>query len=613
MPHPPDPRVTHPVHPADGQPPRPRPELETALGILRGPTTPFPADASLAQLFAAQVRARPDAVAVVDGAHSVTYAELDERADRLAHRLRARGVEAESRVGVLLDRGHELVTAFLAIVKAGGAYVPVNPAYPVERQREMLADVEATVVVTREELREAAQADPGPLPLPVAADPRALAYVLFTSGSTGRPKGVMVEHRSVVRLVCGTDYVALGPDERIAQVADPSFDAFTFELWGALLHGGTLCVIPTEVVLTPGALRSALASHRVTTLFLTSALFTEVMADRPTSFAGLRNLLVGGDVVSVPAARLLAGSEPSARPARFLNCYGPTETTTFAVCGPIASVPADATSVPIGRPIANTSCYVLDADLKPVPDGTKGELFIGGPGVARGYAGQPEQTRERFLPDPFAGQDEARMYRTGDVVRALADGVLEFLGRVDDQVKIRGYRVEPGEVEAALGLHPEVRQVAVVADDSAGERRLAAHVVPAVPGTTPSGMREFLAGRLPEWMVPSAFVVSAALPLTTSGKVDRAALPPVPDDGPAAGAVPPRTDLERQLAVITADMLGLASVGVTDDFFALGGHSLLAMRLVSRVNSTFDAQVALGDFLYDPTVVRLAAEVSRDR
>lgn len=584
------------------------------MGILRGPTTSYPAGSSLPELFARQVQARPEAIAVVDGEHSVTYAELDARSNRLAQSLRGRGVDAEARVGVLLDRGHELITAVLGVLKAGGAYVPVSPGYPRERQRDMLADAEASVVVTRDDVRAAAVPDALAVAEPVAVDARALAYVLFTSGSTGRPKGVMVEHRSVVRLVCDTDYVEFGPDERVAQVADPSFDAFTFEVWGALLHGGTVCVIPTEAVLSPGGLGRALASHRVTTMFLTSALFSEVMADRPDTFAGLRNLLVGGDVVSVSWARELAAREPSSRPVRFLNGYGPTEATTFAVCGVIESVPEGARSVPIGRPIANTSCYVLDAELTPVPAGTAGELYIGGPGVARGYAGEPGQTKERFLADPFATEADARMYRTGDVVRCRAeDGVLEFLGRVDDQVKIRGYRVEPGEVEAALGLHPDIRQLTVVADVTADGPRLVAHVVPAVPGERPAGMREFLAATLPEWMIPSAFVTSAGLPLTAGGKVDRSALPPVPDDALDTGAVAPRTELERQLVEITADMLGLTTVGVTDDFFALGGHSLLAMRLVSRINDNLSADVSLSDFLYDPTIARLATEVSRDR
>ncbi|MFE1381954.1 amino acid adenylation domain-containing protein [Streptomyces sp. NPDC058740] len=580
------------------------------MSILRGAVTPYPADASLPEVFAAQVRARPDAPAVVGGGHTLTYAELDARSDRLARLLRDRGVTVGSRVGVLLERGHELVTALLATLKAGGAYVPVNPAYPRERREHMLAAAEAVVTVTGEELRQAERAQDAPEPPRPATGSRVPAYVLFTSGSTGRPKGVVVEHRSVLRLVRDTDYAELGPDVRIAQVADSSFDAFTFEVWGALLNGGTVVVIPTRTVLAPGALAAALAEHRITTMFLTSALFTTVMADRPDSFAGMRTLMVGGDVLNVAAVRRLLDADPALRPARLVNGYGPTEATTFAVCGEVSSLPEDARSVPLGRPIANTDCYVLGEDLEPVAAGQTGELFIGGPGVAQGYAGQPELTRERFLPDPYATEPGARMYRTGDLVRLLPDGRLDFLGRVDDQVKIRGYRVEPGEVEAALRLHPGVREVAVVADDSAGERRLVAHLSPAVPGETPTGLREFLAGALPEWLIPSAFVVVSELPLTSSGKVDRAALPPVPADGEGAAAVSPRTDLERDLAAIAAELLGLASVGVTDDFFALGGHSLLAMRLLSRVEAAFGVRVDLGEYLYDPTVERLAAEVS---
>jgi amino acid adenylation domain-containing protein len=487
----------------------------------------------------------------------------------------------------------------------------------------MFADVGARVVMTRADLlgrlggapaealcldRVAGElaAAPPAAPRPGVSG-RNLACVLFTSGSTGRPKGVMIEHRSILRLVRETDYVAFGPGERVAQVSDPSFDAFTFGVWCALTHGGTLCVLPADLPLTDGGLGRALRAARATTLLLTSALFTEVAADHPDDLAGLRNLLVGGDVLNVARVRELAGSEPAHRPERILNAYGPTETTTIALCEAVESVPAGARSIPIGRPIANTSAYVLDERLRPVRAETPGELFVGGPGVARGYAGRPGLTAERFLPDPFAG-DGSRMYRTGDVVRYRADGTIEFLGRTDDQVKVRGHRIEPGEVEAALTLHPQVGQAVVVTDEAPSGRRLVAHVVP-VAGP-PAGLREFLMARLPPWMVPSAFVVSPSLPMTPRGKVDRSALPPVPGGGPADGAVPPRTDLERELAALTAEMLGLAEVAVTDDFFALGGHSLLAMRLVSRSNHTYAAKVALGDFMDDPTVARLAAGVA---
>jgi amino acid adenylation domain-containing protein len=602
----------------------------TVLDGSYGQVTPFPAERTIPALFAEQVAARPDAVALACEGRTKTYSQLDERTNRLAHVLRVRGVGRDIPVGVLLERGDEMVAVLLAVLKAGGAYVPLDPGYPAERLSWMLADVGAPVVVTRTDLRDrietgaaevvaldgaaeelaAASAVP---PEPVAR-PDSLAYVLFTSGSTGRPKGVMVEHRSVLRLVCNTDYVAFGPDERFAQVADASFDAFTFEIWGALLHGGALCVIPTHVLLTDGGLGRALKDNQVTSMFLTSALFTEVMANQPGSFAGMTNLLVGGDALNVTRIRQLLEGDPAHRPARLLNGYGPTETTTFAVCGLIETVPADAASVPIGRPIANTSGYVLDRHLRLVPVGVPGELFIGGPGVARGYANRPALTAERFLPDPLAGGG-SRMYRTGDVVRYLKDGTIEFLGRVDSQVKIRGFRVEPSEVEAALTLHPEVSQTVVVVDEGPSGRRLVAYVVPVTTGASPKHLREFLAATLPPYMLPASFAELPSLPLTPSGKLDRAALPRFHDAGPVAGAgfVAPRTETERELAALTADMLGMARVGVTDDFFALGGHSLLAMRLVARSNERYAANVALRQFLQTPTVARLASEVDATR
>ncbi|MEV6946644.1 non-ribosomal peptide synthetase [Streptomyces sp. NPDC051172] len=584
------------------------------MGLLRGATTPYPAESTIPERFAEQTRARPDKVAIVDGAHSITYRELDRRSDRLAHVLRERGVREETRVGVLLDSGHEMITALLAVLKAGGAYVPVNPGYPHIRQEGMLADAGASVVVRAQDVQAAVATDTDTAgSIERASDPHSLAYVMFTSGSTGRPKGVMIEHRSVLWLACGSGVATLSSDERIAQVADPSFDAFTYEVWGALLNGATLVVLPREVVLAPGELKRALGTHRVTTLILTSALFSEVMADQPDTFGGLRNLVVGGDVLNVARARQLISGTQADRPRRFVNGYGPTEATVFAVCGPIDTVPADATAVPIGGPVANTSCYVLDKDLEPVANGATGELFIGGPGVGRGYAGRPDETLERFLPDPFADEGRSLMYRTGDLVSIRADGTLDFVGRADNQVKIRGYRVEPGEVEAVLTTHHSIRQAAVTVDESTGDRRLVAHVVPTGAGGVPGGLREFLAGVLPEWMLPAAFLASSQLPLTAAGKIDRLALQGLPVPAPDAAAEAPLTDRERRLAAITADILGLASVGLRDDFFALGGHSLLAMRLVSRVNDTFDADVDLGAFLYDPTVLRLAAEVSHER
>ncbi|MFE9878784.1 amino acid adenylation domain-containing protein [Streptomyces sp. NPDC005784] len=603
---------------------------DESTGVLqgsRGATTPFPHDRTVPELFAERAATRPDATALVDGAKSHTYAEVEERANRLAHLLRARGVGRDVPVGVLLERGDEMVIALLAVLKAGGGYVPLDPGYPAERLTAMLDDVAAPLVVTRADLKgrvtpgaartlvldEVAgelAAAPAHAPTPQAA-PDSLAYVLFTSGSTGRPKGVMVEHRSVLRLVCGTDYVSFGPDERFAQVADASFDALTFELWGALLHGGALCVIDADQLLTPGGLARALSEHRITSMFLTSALFTEVMTQNPAAFGGLTHLLVGGDVLNASRIRQLLDAPAADRPRRLLNGYGPTETTTFALCHLIEELPDDTPSVPIGRPIANTTAYVLDPYLRPVPVGVPGELYIGGPGVARGYANRPRLTAERFLPDPFAG-DGTRMYRTGDVTRYRRNGTVEFLGRADNQVKIRGYRIEPGEVETALGAHPGVGQAAVVVEEAPSGRRLVAHVAPA-PGRSapsPAELRDFLARTLPPYLLPAAYAEVASMPLTPSGKVDRAALPALDDSRlPLDGHVPARTATERTLAGLLAEMLGVPRVGVADDFFMLGGNSLLAMRLMSRVNELFVVDVPLRDFLGAPTVERLASAV----
>ncbi len=583
-----------------------------------GFTPDFP-DTGIAALFAEQVAARPDAVALVSDDETLTYAELDDRSGRLAAVLREAGVRPEVPVGVLLERGTELLTVLLAVVKAGGAYVPLDPAYPADRIGWMLADADVPLVVTRSGLRDLAGDTPViALDETVLPDAEAdtevtggnLAYVMFTSGSTGRPKGVQVPQRAVVRLIRGAEYVHFGPESRFAQVADPSFDALTFELWGALLNGGSVAVIPPDALLTPGELGRRLKKHGVTTMFLTSALFTEVMAEYPESFAGMTDLMVGGDALNVARVRKLL--EQQEKPQRLVNGYGPTEVTTFAVCHHIEHVPDRATSIPIGTAIANTTAYVLDEFLRPTPEGVPGELYLGGPGVARGYANRPALTAERFLPDPYAG-DGSRMYRTGDRVRTLPDGTIEFLGRFDDQVKIRGFRIEPGEVEAALAAHPALAQVAVVARGESSDKRLVAYVV-AKPGQSASGLRDFLAATLPPHLVPAVFVELAEMPMTTSGKVDRKRLPDVGETRPDAGEyVAPSGEIETAVAEMVAQTLGLDQVGVTDDFFALGGHSLLAMRLVARVNERWECDVALREFLRTPTVARLAADVEAGR
>ncbi|HEV7515360.1 MAG TPA: amino acid adenylation domain-containing protein, partial [Thermoanaerobaculia bacterium] len=446
---------------------------------------------ALHDLFAAQVARTPEALAVTCEGAALTYAELDRRAGRLARRLRALGVAPEVRVALLLDRSLARVTATLGILQAGGCYLPLDPTYPKERLAFLLGDSAAAVVLTetallatlpptgvpvlcldREE-RAPEPAEDGMAPLPEVR-PEALAYVMYTSGSSGTPKGVAVPHRGVVRLVRGAGYAAFGPREVFLQLAPYAFDAATFELWGALLHGGRL-VMPPPGSLSLAELGGLLARHGVTTLWLTAGLFHQMVDENLEGLAGVRQLLAGGDVLSVPHVLRVIAELPG---TRLINGYGPTEGTTFTCCFPVGGPEDVGSSVPLGRPLAGTWVYVADAQLSPVPAGVAGELLVGGAGLARGYFDRPGLTAERFVPSPFGGSPGERLYRSGDRVRSRADGRIEFLGRLDSQVKIRGFRVEPGEIEAALAAAPGVREaVVVVREDRPGDRRLVAYVV----------------------------------------------------------------------------------------------------------------------------------------
>src|SRR5262249_27638084 len=404
------------------------------------------------------------------------------------------------------------------------------------------------------------------------AGPENLAYVMYTSGSTGLPKGVAIPHRGILRLLFGIAYARLGPQETVLHASSPSFDLTTFELWGPLLHGGRCVLFPGRVP-TPDALRAVIATHGVTTLWLTGSLFNSVVDVAPEALRGVQQLLVGGEALSVPHVRRAAEALPS---TRIINGYGPTEATTFACCHEVPGPPkADATSIPIGRPIANTRGYVLDRHCQLVPIGVPGELWIAGDGLARGYLGRPELTAERFVVQRLSQTLAERLYRTGDLVRWLGGGTLEFLGRLDDQVKVRGYRVEPGEVEATLARHPRVRESVVVARGASdGEKRLVAYVVGDGPVES-RDLREFLCRKLPEYRVPTAFVVVDRLPLSMNGKVDRQALPePEWRAELVLAPVEPRNELERQLVGIWQDILSVSPVGTGDSFFDLGGHSL---------------------------------------
>ncbi|QKV91249.1 non-ribosomal peptide synthase/polyketide synthase [Streptomyces sp. NA02950] len=584
-------------------------ELELLTGPERRAATtewnaatyrPLPAGA-LAELFAEQAGRTPEAVAVTDGATVLDYRALDDWSDRLAAVLAGSGVRAEDRVGLLMDRSAELVVAQLAVVKAGGVYVPVDARAPRERRQALLERVGAAVTLTAADVAAARDAERTPLSDP--AHPDRLAYVMFTSGSTGEPKAVGVRHRDVVALARHRGFDG-GGHERVPLHSPVAFDAATYEVWVPLLRGGQVVVAPPGEM-DAGVLRALVAEHRVTGVWLTAGLFRLLAQDAPDCFAGLREVWTGGDVVPAASVRRVLAACPG---LTVVDGYGPTETTTFATSFAMAGAAGVPETVPIGRPLDHTRVYVLDARLRIVPPGVVGELFVAGEGVARGYLGQPGPTAASFVADPYGPPGE-RMYRTGDLARRRPDGTVEFAGRADDQVKVRGFRIEPGEVERVLAAHPSVADAAVVArEDRPGVKRLVAYVV-AADGTPVDGarLRAHAADLLPDYMVPSAVVALAALPLSRNGKVDRTALP-APD--PAAERAPsraPRGEAERMTAGIWAEVLGVERVGADDDFFELGGDSILSIRLTSRLREAFGRELSPRMVFTHPTVAALAA------
>jgi natural product biosynthesis luciferase-like monooxygenase protein/amino acid adenylation domain-containing protein/non-ribosomal peptide synthase protein (TIGR01720 family) len=605
-------------------------ERQRVLVEWNATRTAYPRERTVHSLFEAQASRTPEAVAVVYGGTVLTYAELERRANQLAHRLRTLGVGRGATVGLCVERSADLVVGMLGILKAGAAYVPLDPAYPRERLAWMLVDAGAPVLLTHERLRDALPAEgvrvlaldgEGALEGMPATAPESgagaedAAYVIYTSGSTGTPKGVCVPHRAVVRLVVETNFIQWRPEDRVAQASNASFDAATFEVWGALLNGARLVGVDRETALAPRAFATWLREEGIGVLFLTTAWFNQVAAEVPDAFRGVRQLQVGGEALDpTPVRRVLREGTPE----RLLNVYGPTESTTFSTWYLVTDVPEGATTIPIGRPLANTEQYVLDEAMAPVPPGGVGEFWLGGDGLALGYLGRPELTAERFVPHPFSTTPGARLYRTGDHVRLLLNGEVSFVGRLDTQVKVRGFRVEPGEVEAALQRHPAVRQAAVLAREDAvgGSRRLVAYVVPSGDGASPSDLRAFLTEHLPAYMVPSVFMVLERLPLTPNGKLDRRALPEpsrFESTEEPSRSTAPRGPEEELVAGLFGELLGVQRVGAYDSFFDLGGHSLLATRVVARIQATFGVSLSLKELFEEPTVGRLAERIRAAR
>lgn len=583
----------------------------------------------------------PDHVAVVSGHEVLTFGELNARANRIAWRLRHRGIEPGTLVGICVERSAAMIVGLVGILRAGGAYVALDPAHPEDRLAFLLQDSGVPLIVTQQSLASSIPNRNPPVVLldedsdpPVEEHNRAiashshaagLAYVTYTSGSTGTPKGVLVTHENVLNLVREQNYVTISSQDRVAALATLSFDASTFEIWAPLVHGAT-CVIYTFSGADLLRLLGQMRQDSISVLHLTSPVFRLLGPEHYRALSGVRSLLFGGDAVrselGVVAATRFGGD--------LIHLYGPSETTGFATYHDVRTSHPGPTNIPIGVPIAHVSVHILSPDRSPVADGNVGELYIGGAGVARGYLKRPDLTAERFV---SISNDGVRLYRTGDLVRRNDDGALEFMGRIDRQIKVRGYRIEPGEIEHAFTRHPWVDDALVVArDDGKGDKRLDAYVVPASDrtdalhvlgaespgyGGAPSAngfvaeLRRHLAEALPKYQIPATITVIPSIPLTHNLKVDEARLPPPmgPRPGELGVLASPRDSLEITLAQIWRDTLGVAEVGIDDDFFDLGGDSISAMQVVSQIGEVTGRHVDVGDFFAQATIRGLSRTI----
>ena len=576
----------------------------------------YPKDRTVPELFSEQAFRHSAKMAVRYRERQLTYRELDQISTRLARLLIRKGVTAGGIVGIMTERSPEMVIGILGILKAGGAYLPVDSKYPDERIKYMLENSETKLLLTQRHLLNKAQtAKVGGVEVidlndesqyPPGTDwrnsiqPNDLAYVMYTSGSTGKPKGVMVEHQNIVRLVKNTNYIEFKEDDRILQTGAIVFDASTFEIWGALLNGLSLYLVDEEVILDPEKMEEALVNYGITILWLTSPLFNQLSRQRPEMFRTLSYLLVGGDVLSPNHINLVRNQHPR---LKIINGYGPTENTTFSTCFLIREDYED--NIPIGKPIGNSTAYIVDQANHLKPIGAVGELCVGGDGVARGYFKQPELTAAKFIAD--CQLSTKRIYRTGDLARWLPDGNIDFIGRVDNQVKIRGFRIEIQEIENLLQSHPQVKNAVVIArEDELGRKYLCAYFV-SDQELEISRLRESLLRELPDYMVPSYFIQVASLPLTVNGKIDKNALPE-PEGLIVTGTpyVAPQGDKEQKLADIWREILNVEKIGINDNFFELGGHSLNATIMAARIAKEFNIKIPLTEVFRTPTIGELA-------
>ena len=598
---------------------------ESPLAHWNATSRGYPQDTLVAGLVSEQARKTPNAIAIASETQTLSYGELDSRANHLAVRLQALGVGPEVLVGICLQRSPEMIVAALAVLKAGGAYVPIDAEYPLERQLFMLRDTKLRVLILQdrdevaqrlpvgdwkvlilnEESKAAPKAASVPAPAPVELDN--LAYVIYTSGSTGQPKGVQITNRGLLNLIYWHRRAfSITAADRASQVASFGFDAAVWEVWPYLTAGASVHFPNDATRGSAVSLREWLLERKITVSFVPTAMAESLLElDWPAQLP-LRLLLTGADTLHrYPAASL---------PFALINNYGPTECTVVTTSGEVVPDASKDRQPSIGRPIDNVQVHILDDQLEPVPLGEVGELFIGGDGLARGYLNRPQQNEEAFIPSPFSDANGERLYRTGDLARYLSDGQIAFVGRTDEQVKIRGYRIEPNEIVMRLNQYPGVQSSQVVVrTETSGEKRLVAYLVAAETRLTRSALQDYLRGYLPDYMVPAVFVRLDLLPLKASGKVDRALLPAptatntIDDDVYIA----PRTAVERRVVSILSELLGIEKVGVNDNFFFLGGHSLLGTQLIARARDSFSVELPLRTVFDRPTAAELSAEIER--
>jgi amino acid adenylation domain-containing protein len=575
---------------------------EQELNLFNETTAEYPKEKNIASLFEAQVKASPEATALIFEGETVSYQTLNEQSNRIANYLKAQGVSKETLVAICIERGIAMMAGILGILKTGAAYVPIDVDYPKERISYILEDTKATIVlssstnkailqdqniniVTLDNNREIQAQSSGNLNITI--DPNQLAYIMYTSGSTGKPKGAMVEHGNVVSLVKNAGYFDAEHNNTLLVTGSPSFDATTFEYWSMLLNGGQLVLCNDKDLFNSTTLKNLIAQHKVTVMWFTSSWFNQLADDAPEVLKGLKTILVGGEKLSVPHIKKIRTTYPD---LKLVNGYGPTENTTFSLTYPIAEINSDGI-IPIGKPLNNRKAYILGPAHQLNPVGVFGEVWLGGAGVSRGYLNQPELTSQKFIKDPFADANTL-MYKTGDIGRWLADGNIEYRGRVDDQVKIRGYRVEPGEIESVLLQSGLVSQAVVLArPDKSGVNRLTGYFVADI-ACDKQKLQDYLQSQMPDYMVPRLWVQMESFPLTANGKVNKRALPEA-ELSVAQGYVAARNEIEKQLTKIWQDLLGINPIGIHDNFFELGGHSVLAMRVVHYIEKELSITIPI--------------------